>query len=189
MSGLGTQAGMHQPSNGGGPGSRFGFNFRQSLAYVDDEEGETFVSPTKLYDGGAGYGWVTSPATGRNRNAGLERRLCGMNYASGSIRTFRYDLPNGPGLYRIWAGFFDWGYSQRADWALRDGTDNFTTTTGPTGSSTVVDATGASVSIYDWSAMNAGNPYDHHFVSDYFTLMNISTFGVQVVSHLAFQKL
>ena len=91
-----------------------GFDFRNTASYVTDPAGDTYVLSTTAYPtkgSGVTYGWVkTSLVTGRDRNAKLDPRLAGINYATnGSPATFYVDLPSA-GSYSLALALGDAGY-------------------------------------------------------------------------------
>src|SRR5208283_4855223 len=76
-----------------------GFDFRNTSTFVTDPAGDTYVLSTTAYPtqgSGVTYGWVnTSLVNARDRNAQLDPRLAGINYATnGSPATFYVDLPS-----------------------------------------------------------------------------------------------
>src|SRR5271157_6641444 len=80
-----------------------GFDFRNTSTFAIDSAGGTYVLSTTAYPtkgSGVTYGWVkTSLVNARDRNAQLDPRLAGINYATnGSPATFYVDLP--------WAGTY-----------------------------------------------------------------------------------
>ena len=173
--------------------NRVGFNFRQTLGYVTDGAGDTFVSNSEIYSATPGYGWNASPSGSRNRSTANGPRLAGIVYTGGN-QNFRYDLPNGPGLYRIKAGFFDPGGSANpTDWDFRDGVTKFAEVRGivSDGGAGVdgKDATGTNLSYADWNSLDGGNALDRTFVASYFTLLCADLGGNNVVAHLSFEPL
>jgi len=93
-----------------------GFDFRNTATFVTDPPGATYVLPTTAYPttfNGVTFGWVkTSPVRGRDRNASLDPRLAGINFAyNGSPATFYVDLPS-PGTYNLSLALGDAGYQQ-----------------------------------------------------------------------------
>ena len=91
-----------------------GFDFRNTSTFVTDPPGDTYVLPTTGYPtkgSGVTYGWVnTSLVYGRDRNATLDPRLAGVNFASnGSPATFYVDLPS-PGAYNLSLALGDAGF-------------------------------------------------------------------------------
>jgi len=93
-----------------------GFDFRNTSNFVGDPSGDTYVLPSTAYPtkgSGATYGWVkTSLVQGRDRNAKLDARLAGINFASnGAPATFYVDLPS-PGTYNLSLAMGDAGYTQ-----------------------------------------------------------------------------
>ena len=93
-----------------------GFDFRNSAAFVSDPAGDTYVLATTAYPttvNGVTFGWVkTGLVYGRDRNATLDPRLAGINYAdNGSPATFYVDLPS-PGTYSLSLAMGDASYEQ-----------------------------------------------------------------------------
>jgi uncharacterized membrane protein len=101
-------------TSSGGGGWQQGFDFRNTASYVTDPAGDTGVLPTTAYPtkgSGVTYGWVkTSLVTGRDRNAKLDPRLAGINYATnGAPATFYVDVPSA-GSYSLALALGDAGY-------------------------------------------------------------------------------
>ena len=94
----------------------FGFDFRNTANFVTDPPGDTYVLSTTAYPtkgSGVTYGWVKTSLVGaRDRNAKLDPRLAGINYANnGSPATFYVDLPSA-GTYNLSLAMGDAGYQQ-----------------------------------------------------------------------------
>src|SRR5271167_2421798 len=82
-----------------------GFDFRNTSTFVTDPTGDTYVLPTTAYpttSNGVTYGWAdTSLVGGRDRNASLDPRLAGINFANnGSPARFHVNLPSA-GTYNL----------------------------------------------------------------------------------------
>ena len=97
-------------------GFQQGFDFRNTSTFVTDPSGDTYVLSTTAYPtkgSGVTYGWVnTSPVQARDRDAQLDPRLAGINYATnGSPATFYVDLPSA-GTYNLSLAMGDAGYQQ-----------------------------------------------------------------------------
>ena len=93
-----------------------GFDFRNTATFVADPAGDTYVLSTTAYPtsvNGVTFGWVKTSLVGaRNRNASLDPRLAGLNYANnGSQATFYVDLPSA-GTYNVSLALGDAGYQQ-----------------------------------------------------------------------------
>src|SRR5271165_2259208 len=93
-----------------------GFDFRNTANFVTDPPGSTYVLPTTAYPttvNGVTFGWAkTSLVQARDRNAKLDPRLAGINYATnGSPATFYVDLPS-PGTYNVSLALGDAGNQQ-----------------------------------------------------------------------------
>jgi len=93
-----------------------GFDFRNTANFVTDPSGDTYVLSTTAYPtnrNGVTFGWVkTSLITGRDRNASLDPRLAGMDFANnGAPAIFVVDLPSA-GTYNLSLALGDAGYQQ-----------------------------------------------------------------------------
>ena len=91
-----------------------GFDFRDTLNYVTDPPGDTYVLPTTAYPtnfNGVNFGWTNvTLIQARDRNNQIDPRLAGMNFASnGSPGTFYVDLP-ASGTYNVSLALGDAGY-------------------------------------------------------------------------------
>lgn len=158
-----------------------GINFRASAGFVTDGANETY-SLGETYPqtrGGVTFGWDLD-ATPRDRNAGVDRRLAGMNSTvDGNDRTFRLDLPAaGQYTIRLAMGDIDNG-SVNSKVVIKD---NVTTllTIGPhsTGVDEFYDAADASYSSANWPTSNTGAVLT--FAS---TTLNLVVDGVPAVSN------
>ncbi len=195
MSGFAIQAGMMRTSvsGGSGPGPRVGFNFRQTIEYVTDGPGDTWVDGTKTYaDIGENYGWVTLGVARRNRNSALDPKIAGCQ-SSNSSTEFRYDLPS-PGTYKIIAGFTDQGSRSPAYWDLCDGGMAFHSIRRHAIDyglpPRIFDANGDVNERDAWVSSDGGTPFVHTFTNSYFILRSIPPgAGSNTVSHLSFQQL
>lgn len=171
--------------------TRVGYNFRATIGYVTDGSGETFVDES-AYSSERGFGWFGT-ATARNRNTGWDRRLAACHFNNATSTYWRLDLPNGPGSYRIWAGFFDLKFANGANWLLRDGTTTFKTISGSVigsvhGDISGFDADGASMSPDAWASADGGQSIDHTFVNDHLRVQ-VNTTSNNVISHIAVEFL
>ena len=72
-----------------GPGISAGIRLPQHVAFVTDPPGDTDVLPTTTYPttgNGVTFGWVnTYFVQGRDRNAKLDPRLAGINFANNGV--------------------------------------------------------------------------------------------------------
>ncbi len=145
-----------------GLGWQQGFDFRNSKAYVSDPAGSSYVLASTAYPtqgNGITYGWVkTSLVQARDRNAQLDPRLAGINYANnGSPATFYVDLPSA-GTYNLSLAMGDAGY--QACWVqcqiqFLDGANVLATVTGvSTNMGFFYDATGKNWSAAAWPGSN-----------------------------------
>src|SRR5271165_6677610 len=139
-----------------------GFDFRSTAGYVTDPSGNSHVLATTAYptkSNGVTFGWAkTSPVTGRDRNASLDPRLAGVNFANnGSPATFYVDLPSA-GTYSLSLALGDAGY--QACWVqcqvqfLDGNTVLATVTGGATNQGYFYDATGKNWSAAAWPSSN-----------------------------------
>ena len=99
---------------GGGGGWQQGFDFRLTQQFVNDPPGDIAVLPTASYPtqgSGFTYGWVnTAVVSARNRNAGQDPRLAGVNLAfNGYPGTFKVGLPSS-GTYNLSLAMGDAGF-------------------------------------------------------------------------------
>jgi uncharacterized membrane protein len=139
-----------------------GFDFRNTASFVTDPAGDNYVLSTTAYPtkaSGVTYGWVkTSLVNARDRNAKLDPRLAGINYANnGSPAMFYVDLPSA-GAYNLALAMGDAGYAQC--WVqcqvqfLDGGTVLATVTGGPTNLGFFYDAKGKNWSAATWPTSN-----------------------------------
>jgi uncharacterized membrane protein len=145
-----------------GTGWQQGFDFRNTATFVTDPSGDTYVLPTTAYPtkaSGVTYGWVkTSVVSGRDRNANLDPRLAGVNFANnGAPATFYVDLPSA-GTYSLALALGDAGY--QACWVqcqiqfLDGSTVLDTVTVGSTSRGYFYDAQGNNWSAAAWPTSN-----------------------------------
>ena len=130
-------------------------NFRDSYNYVANPLGSSYAHDTQTYDSRDGWGW-SSAVTGLNRSTSVDARIAGIHYTSTDGVYFRYDLPNGPGTYRVHAGVCNAGTGAAVTgWNFRDGVGGTSlhTLTEPTNSGTdAVDITGQHIASTDFFA-------------------------------------
>ncbi len=143
-------------------GSGEGFDFRNTKTFVTDPPGDTYVLATTAYPttvNGVTFGWMkTSLVQARDRNATLDPRLAGINFASnGSPATFYVDLPS-PGIYNLSLAMGDAGNEQcyvQCQVQFLDGSTVLGTVTGGLiGAGSFYDATGKAWSAATWPADN-----------------------------------
>ncbi len=143
-------------------GSGEGFDFRNTATFVTDPPSDTYVLSTTAYPttvNGVTFGWVrTSLVQARDRNAGIDPRLAGINFVNnGSPATFYVDLPS-PGTYDVSLALGDAGYQQcwvQCQIQFLDGSTVVGTVTGGMiGAGFFYDATGKSWSAAMWPADN-----------------------------------
>jgi hypothetical protein len=153
----------------------YGVNFRATSGYVTDGTGETYdlgaVYPVTR--GGLTFGWDADlTVNARDRNAGNDRRLAGLNQTSnnGTQRHWRLDLPS-TGTFDIRLAFGDASNAQTIFAELREGSSGAApfATIGPTGTSSnqFLDATGTALAAATWDD-NGGTALSHTFSSTAF---------------------
>src|SRR5271165_6623305 len=138
-----------------------GFDFRSTQNFVTDPPGSTYVLNTTLYPttvSGVTFGWLKAPSGGRDRNAGLDPRLAGINFSNnGSPATFYVDLPSA-GTYNLSLALGDDGYEQcwtQCQIQFLDGSTVLATVTeGPTLAGYFYDAKGNNWSAAAWPTSN-----------------------------------
>ncbi len=155
-------------------------DFRASAGFVTDPAGGTYslgeTYPTTR--GGVTFGW-SAPATPRDRNAGVDPRLAGINRTeSGVNNDFRLDLPSaGDYAIRLAMGDMDNG-SVNSKVIIKDNTTTLITI-GPhtTGVDQFYDAADASYTSAAWPGSNS--PVTKTFAT---TTLIMSLIGVAGVS-------
>ena len=139
-----------------------GFDFRNSAGYVADPPGDSYVLSGTAYptkSNGVTFGWLkTSLVQSRDRNAKLDPRLAGINFAvNGMPATFYVDLPSA-GAYNLSLALGDAGY--QACWVqcqiqfLDGNTVLATVTKGSTNMGYFYDAKGSNWSAASWPTSN-----------------------------------
>jgi hypothetical protein len=134
-----------------------GLNFRQTSGYVTDVAPDTYCTfdayPTTR--GGYTFGWTAGSIDGRNRNAGVDPQLAGINFAASGACTLRFDLP-APGTYDIRLAIGDGfgGNPFTNDLVLKDNTTTLATINASTGGNQFADAAGNIVFNTLWESTN-----------------------------------
>ncbi len=136
-----------------------GINFRSTAGFVTDGTNETYCTSSDFYPtvrGSFTFGWVASGGhvDERDRNAGVDRRLAGINFDSVATEYFRLDLPS-TGNYNIHLALGDDSGGNPVEWLLQDTTTLLHTYTGTPGAGNFQDATGAVLSDAAWPASEA----------------------------------
>ncbi len=146
----------------GGGGWQQGFDFRNTASFVTDPPGDTDVLATTAYpttNNGVTYGWTRTPLVqGRDRNAGGDPRLAGINFVNnGSPATFYVNLPSA-GTYNLSLAMGDAGYEQcwvQCQIQFLDGSTVLATLTkGLTNENYFYDAHGNNWSAAAWPSSN-----------------------------------
>lgn len=165
-----------------------GFNFRATAAFVTDPPGTQpvlgVVYPKTA--NGATFGWTVGPTGGtRNRSAGIDARLAGVNGTDvSSASTFRVDLPAaGSATIRLAVGDANFGQAPFT-LTLKDGTTTFATySVAQMAAAQFIDATGVKrTSPQDWVTNN--KPLVRAFTTtQFFVTITTTTTGVSI-AHL-----
>src|SRR5271167_623539 len=143
-----------------------GFDFRNTSTFVTDPAGDTYVLPTTAYptkSNGVTFGWVnTTLVGGRDRNASLDPRLAGINFANnGSPATFYVDLPSA-GTYNLSLAMGDANFPRcvvQCEIQFLDGqTVLATVEEGPIPAGYFYDAKGNQWSAAAWPSSNVSQP-------------------------------
>lgn len=151
-----------------------GVNFRATAGYATDPAGFVAQTDTTLYSPSRGYGYINASGIGtRNRHNSVPDQIRGMHYTASHGASFRMDLPNGAGRYRLRAAFCDVTYSNTIGWRIFDGDSGVEIAAVKNG--------GSSTSYYDTilgnTAQNASFDADtedfieHEFTSDHVFIM------------------
>ncbi len=132
-----------------------GYNFRSSVGFVTDGANQYFVDnisyPTTL--GGLSVGWSVGVSL-RDRNSGIDVRLAGIHFVTGSSDNFRIDLPS-TGDYDIWLAAGDASSQIGTGWDLLDNTTVFQSISNSNNASgDFRDATDTNYSTANWPGSN-----------------------------------
>ena len=153
---------------------------RRSFTYVTDTNG--FIAchdsdgdgtPINFgYDAGQGFGFVsTSGVQARDRNSSNDPAIAGMAFTSTNGISFRLDLPDGAGTYKVYAACIDQLGSMVTGWRFRDGTagTNFVTLSTSSNSTNYVDIsnTQQAATGFDFATENS---VTHTFTDSFMTV-------------------
>ena len=84
-----------------------GVNFVDTSGYVTDPSGFVAQTDFTLYTPSRGYGYIVAPSGGKiDRSNSIDPQIAGIHYGTNDF-SFRIDLPNGPGRYRVRAAHCD----------------------------------------------------------------------------------
>lgn len=163
-----------------------GLNFRATSGYVSDGADETYVLHSDAYPttrNGVTFGWEVPGIESRDRNAGLDRRLAGINFDRAEAnKGFRVDLP-ATGTYALRAAFGDAGGNNYYDFALQDDATVFKTFAATLLTAAAFsDATGAILTSTDWPGSNQA--IDRTFASQVFRVTEVADHVSNVIAHL-----
>jgi hypothetical protein len=163
---------------------------RNGPTYVENPLGCSSTRGTYAYEARNGWGWDVA-VTGYDRTTAYDPRLAGYNFTSVDGRYFRYDLPYGPGKYKVYAGTFDPNGVTKSGWAFKDGVGGTTLqtmsqSTGPISAITAVDINDVSHAPTDFFANQTG--VELTFTSDHLAVTrdtSLNSGGNGAISWLA----
>lgn len=99
-----------------------GVNFRNTAGYATDPAGFVAQTDASLYSPSRGYGYVqTGNINPRDRDNSIPDQIRGCHFTASHGVSFRMDLPNGAGRYRLRAAFCDADYTSHLGWRISDG--------------------------------------------------------------------
>lgn len=130
--------------------------FRSSYNYVANPRGCSFVSGANGYETRNGWG-VNSAWSRSNRSSTVDNRLAGYMYTPTDNNYFRYDLPYGPGTYKVYAGMHEPGGVTKTGFAFKDGV----------GGTTLHTMSQSSTSVTSEHCVDIND--DYHSSADFFT--------------------
>lgn len=114
-----------------------GVNLRNTLAHATDGVGFTACTGTnRTYSAAQGFGWTSGPQSQRDRTytqgTPYATQFAGMHFSQNSGQTFRLDLPNGAGAYKVYAIHADLGYNNNTGYRYKDGSTVIASVSGGT---------------------------------------------------------
>lgn len=114
-----------------------GVNLRNTLAHATDGVGFTACTGTnRTYSAAQGFGWTSGPQSQRDRTytqgTPYATQFAGMHFSQNSGQTFRLDLPNGAGTYKVYAIHADLGYNNNTGYRYKDGSTVIASVSGGT---------------------------------------------------------
>ena len=166
----------------GGP-TFFGVSLRANASYVTDTDNFVVCTPntatstnqTDEYNAAQGFGMVAGTyvsANFRDRSTSLASQLAGMTFQSLNSATFRFDLPDGAGEYKVWFAGIDAAAGQTTGWRFKDGTGGteFATLDSATTTTQYVDINNTQqlASAFD---IAGSNYIQRTFTNDHFTIV------------------
>src|SRR5271165_893129 len=139
-----------------------GFDFRNTPSFVTDPAGDAYVLSTTAYPtkgNGVTYGWAkTSLVQSRDRNARLDPRLAGVNFATNGLPAAFYVDLSSAGTYNLSLAMGDAGYQEcwvQCQVQFLDGSTVLATVTGGlTKAGYFYDAQGNNWSAAVWPTSN-----------------------------------
>ena len=158
---------------------------RLSYPYVTDAAGwdACYRQDGSPYDNSAytssqGFGFTSyASAQFRNRNSTNAVQLAGMYFTSTNGHTFRLDLPDGAGTYKIFSAHVDQAASQTTGWDFTDGSGStIVSVSGATTSSNYRDINSNSKAVSGFSP--ASETYvQHTFSNDHLLVVRNTSLG------------
>jgi hypothetical protein len=162
-------------------------SIRANANYVTDTDDFSVCTPntnnsnnkTDEYSAALGFGMVAGTYNGtffRDRSQTLATQLAGMTFQNTNGATFRLDLPDGAGTYKVWFAGIDAASGQVTGWRLKDGTSGTEFATLDASSTTTqyvdINNTLQLASAFD---VDGSNYVEHTFVNDYLTIQRDTT--------------
>lgn len=166
----------------GGP-TFLGVSLRANASYVTDTDNFVVCTPntatstnqTDEYNATQGFGMVAgtySSANFRDRSTSVASQLAGMTFQSLNGATFRLDLPDGAGEYKVWFAGIDAAAGQATGWRFKDGTGGTEFATLDTATTTTqyvdINNTLQLASAFD---IAGSNYIQRTFTNDHFTIV------------------
>jgi len=179
-----------------------GVSLRANASYVTDTDNFVVCTPntatstnqTDEYNAAQGFGMVAgtyASANFRDRSISLASQLAGMTFQSLNGATFRFDLPDGAGIYKVWFAGIDAASGQATGWRFKDGTGGteFATLDTTTTTTQYVDInnTRQLASAFD---VAGSNYIQRTFTNDHFTIVRDTSLasGNGVISSVWVEK-
>jgi hypothetical protein len=169
--------------------TRYSYHFRSTAANYTEVNPSVsvagVVSPSLTTVNGLRFGWLSSaPSTNGNYSSG-NARISGRQGGTTDGVAFTVELPDGPGKYRMWLALGVLSSSSTPGYRLYDASGNLIKNTAgtnlditsaaavPTGS--VMDASGATVTVANWLSSDGGTYVEFTTSSTTITIKKAAT--------------